>query len=228
MLVVDDGSPDGTGDIVKSVAAELPDVHLIARPGKAGLGSAYRTGFVWGMENGYDVLIEMDADFSHDPGALPALVQPLREGYDVAIGSRYVKGGSVPNWARHRHLLSAGGQPLRLDRARPPGVRLDRRLPRLLGRHVAQARSRPDPGRGLRVPDRDDLPGQAARGQDQRGADHVRRSGGRRVENVISHRVRSTRPRDLVGTGPRRPRLPAPGPTRSQPTTGSGERVRST
>ncbi len=109
VLVVDDGSPDGTGDIVKSVAAELPDVHLIARPGKAGLGSAYRTGFVWGMENGYDVLIEMDADFSHDPGALPALVQPLREGYDVAIGSRYVKGGQVPNWARHRHLLSAGG-----------------------------------------------------------------------------------------------------------------------
>ncbi len=109
VLVVDDGSPDGTGDIVKSVAAELPDVHLIARPGKAGLGSAYRTGFVWGIQNGYDVLIEMDADFSHDPGALPALVQPLREGYDVAIGSRYVKGGQVPNWARHRHLLSAGG-----------------------------------------------------------------------------------------------------------------------
>jgi len=109
VLVVDDGSPDGTGDIVKRVAAEVPDIHLIARPGKAGLGSAYRTGFAWGMENGYDVLIEMDADFSHDPGALPALVQPLREGYDVAIGSRYVKGGRVPNWARHRHLLSAGG-----------------------------------------------------------------------------------------------------------------------
>jgi dolichol-phosphate mannosyltransferase len=109
VLVVDDGSPDGTGDLVKSVAAELPDVHLMARGTKAGLGSAYRSGFVWGIDNGYDVLIEMDADFSHDPGALPALVKPLSEGYDVAIGSRYVKGGNVPNWARHRHLLSQGG-----------------------------------------------------------------------------------------------------------------------
>jgi len=109
VLVVDDGSPDGTGDLVKSVAVELPDVHLMARAGKAGLGSAYRSGFVWGMDNGYDVLIEMDADFSHDPGALPALVEPLTQGYDVAIGSRYVEGGHVPNWARHRHLLSQGG-----------------------------------------------------------------------------------------------------------------------
>ena len=109
VLVVDDGSPDGTGDLVKRVAAELPDVNLMARATKSGLGSAYRAGFAWGMANGYDVMIEMDADFSHDPGALPALVQPLTEGYDVAIGSRYVKGGQVPNWARHRHLLSQGG-----------------------------------------------------------------------------------------------------------------------
>jgi dolichol-phosphate mannosyltransferase len=109
VLVVDDGSPDGTGDLVKKVAADLSDVHLMARATKSGLGSAYRAGFVWGMDNGYDVMIEMDADFSHDPGALPALVQPLTQGYDVAIGSRYVKGGHVPNWARHRHLLSKGG-----------------------------------------------------------------------------------------------------------------------
>jgi dolichol-phosphate mannosyltransferase len=109
VLVVDDGSPDGTGDLVKSVAADLPDVHLMARDTKSGLGSAYRAGFVWGMDNGYDALIEMDADFSHDPGALPDLIEPLTEGYDVTIGSRYVKGGHVPNWARHRHLLSQGG-----------------------------------------------------------------------------------------------------------------------
>jgi dolichol-phosphate mannosyltransferase len=109
VLVVDDGSPDGTGDIVKRVAAELPDVYLMSRDTKSGLGSAYRAGFVWGMDHGFDVLIEMDADFSHDPGALPALVAPLNEGYDVAIGSRYVQGGHVPNWARHRHLLSKGG-----------------------------------------------------------------------------------------------------------------------
>jgi dolichol-phosphate mannosyltransferase len=109
VLVVDDASPDGTGDLVKRAAADLPNVHLMAREAKSGLGSAYRAGFVWGLDNGYDALIEMDADFSHDPGALPALLAPLSEGYDVAIGSRYVKGGHVPNWARHRHLLSQGG-----------------------------------------------------------------------------------------------------------------------
>jgi dolichol-phosphate mannosyltransferase len=109
VLVVDDGSPDGTGDIVKSVAAELTDVHLLARNGKSGLGSAYRAGFGWGLERGYDAFVEIDADFSHDPGALPALVAPLERGFDVVIGSRYVDGGSIPNWAWHRHLLSRGG-----------------------------------------------------------------------------------------------------------------------
>ncbi|HEY1830817.1 MAG TPA: polyprenol monophosphomannose synthase [Acidimicrobiales bacterium] len=109
ILVVDDGSPDGTGDLVKVVAAELPDLHLLSRSEKAGLGSAYRAGFAWGIEHGYDACVEMDADFSHDPGALPEIVAPLREGYDVSIGSRYVEGGSIPNWAWHRHLLSLGG-----------------------------------------------------------------------------------------------------------------------
>jgi dolichol-phosphate mannosyltransferase len=109
VLVVDDGSPDGTGDLVKALAAELPDVHLMARAGKSGLGSAYRAGFAWGLEHGYDALVEMDADFSHDPGALPSLVAPLADGWDVSIGSRYVEGGAVPHWARHRHLLSRGG-----------------------------------------------------------------------------------------------------------------------
>src|SRR6201996_7510660 len=109
ILVVDDGSPDGTGDRVKAVAGELPDVHLLARSGKSGLGSAYRAGFAWGLERGYDACIEIDADFSHDPAALPSLVARLEEGFDVAIGSRYVEGGSIPNWAWHRHLLSRGG-----------------------------------------------------------------------------------------------------------------------
>jgi dolichol-phosphate mannosyltransferase len=109
VLVVDDGSPDGTGDLVKAVAAELPDVHLLTRSGKAGLGSAYRAGFAWGLQQGYDALIEMDADFSHDPAVLPSILAPLAEGFDLSIGSRYVKGGAIPNWARHRHLLSQGG-----------------------------------------------------------------------------------------------------------------------
>ncbi len=109
LLVVDDGSPDGTADLVLGVAAELSDVHLLARPAKSGLGSAYRDGFAWGLERGYDAFVEMDADFSHDPSALGSILEPLARGYDVSIGSRYMPGGSIPNWAWHRELLSRGG-----------------------------------------------------------------------------------------------------------------------
>jgi dolichol-phosphate mannosyltransferase len=109
VLVVDDGSPDGTADLVKAAAADLPDVHLLARSTKSGLGSAYRAGFAWGLERGYDAFVEIDADFSHDPAALPTLVAPVGDGFDVAIGSRYVQGGSIPKWAWYRHLVSKGG-----------------------------------------------------------------------------------------------------------------------
>jgi dolichol-phosphate mannosyltransferase len=109
ILVVDDGSPDGTAAIVKRVSTELPGVELLERSGKSGLGSAYRAGFAWGLERGYDACIEIDADFSHDPAALPTLVAAVADGADLAIGSRYVEGGSIPNWAWHRELLSRGG-----------------------------------------------------------------------------------------------------------------------
>ncbi len=109
ILVVDDGSPDGTAELVEKVAAHDERVNLLRRPGKMGLGSAYRAGFRWGLEREYEVMVEMDSDFSHDPDALPSLVAPLEDGHEVSIGSRYVPGGSIPNWSWHRHLLSWSG-----------------------------------------------------------------------------------------------------------------------
>jgi dolichol-phosphate mannosyltransferase len=109
ILVVDDGSPDGTAELVEKAAIEIPDVHVLRRARKSGLGSAYRAGFRWGLAQGYDACVEMDADFSHDPAALPGLVAPLEDGYELVVGSRYVPGGSIPNWSWYRHLLSWGG-----------------------------------------------------------------------------------------------------------------------
>jgi len=109
LLVVDDGSPDGTADLVEALTDELGDVHVLRRKSKSGLGSAYRTGFAWGLSHGYDACVEMDADFSHDPAALPSLVEPLDHGFEVVIGSRYVPGGEIPNWSWSRRLLSWGG-----------------------------------------------------------------------------------------------------------------------
>jgi dolichol-phosphate mannosyltransferase len=108
LLVVDDASADGTARAATAAAGAAP-VHLLERPSKLGLGSAYVDGFRWGIARGYDVLVEMDGDLSHDPGAVDSLVGALRRGADVAIGSRYVPGGSIRNWGRARRLLSAAG-----------------------------------------------------------------------------------------------------------------------
>ncbi|HUC35766.1 MAG TPA: polyprenol monophosphomannose synthase [Acidimicrobiales bacterium] len=109
VLVVDDGSPDGTADIAERLGKELGQVDVMRRPEKAGLGSAYRAGFAWGLERGFDAFVEMDSDFSHDPDALAGLLAPLSDGVDLVVGSRYVPGGSIPNWRLHRRLLSQGG-----------------------------------------------------------------------------------------------------------------------
>ncbi len=109
VLVVDDSSPDGTAEMAKAVATELGGVDVLVRPGKAGLGSAYRAGFTEGMARGYDVLVEMDSDLSHDPAALPALLRAVQDGADLAVGSRYVPGGSIPEWPFHRRALSRWG-----------------------------------------------------------------------------------------------------------------------
>ena len=107
VLVVDDRSPDGTGEIADKLAAADPHVHVLHRPGKSGLGTAYIAGFTWGLENGYDVLVEQDADGSHDPADLPKMLAAL-DGAGLVIGSRYVPGGTVVNWPKSREALSRG------------------------------------------------------------------------------------------------------------------------
>jgi len=109
VLVVDDSSPDGTGSLAESAAFELGQIDVLHRPSKDGLGSAYRAGLGLGLERGYEVLVQMDADLSHDPTTLPALIAAIEGGADVAIGSRYVPGGSIPHWPRHRRALSRYG-----------------------------------------------------------------------------------------------------------------------
>ena len=109
ILVVDDGSPDRTDVLVEQAAQQLGQISLLRREAKSGLGSAYRAGFAWGIKRGFDTFVEIDADFSHDPNALPKLLEKAGEGADVVIGSRYVRGGTIPDWSWHRHLLSWSG-----------------------------------------------------------------------------------------------------------------------
>jgi glycosyltransferase involved in cell wall biosynthesis len=107
VLIVDDNSPDGTGDVVDAIAEKDPRVQVIHRQAKLGLGTAYTAGFISALEQGYDRILTMDADFSHNPRYIPALLQ-LTDDYDLAIGSRYVPGGGVRLWGAHRRLLSRG------------------------------------------------------------------------------------------------------------------------
>ena len=107
--MVDDGSPDGTADVAERCGKELDNIEVMRRFEKTGLGSAYRSGFRWGLAKGFDACVEMDADLSHEPESLPSLIAPLREGFELVIGSRYVSGGSIPSWKRSRRVLSRGG-----------------------------------------------------------------------------------------------------------------------
>jgi dolichol-phosphate mannosyltransferase len=108
VLIADDNSPDGTGELADKLAAKDDHVHVLHRLGKEGLGAAYIAGFRWGLTNGYGVLVEHDADGSHQPEQLHRLLEALRDA-DLVLGSRYVKGGQVQNWPRTREILSRGG-----------------------------------------------------------------------------------------------------------------------
>lgn len=109
IVVVDDNSPDGTGQLADALAAELGQIKVLHRAGKQGLGSAYRHGFQVAIDEGYDLIVSMDADFSHDPGALATLVEAIGAGADVVVGSRYVPGGRTEHWPWHRRMLSRWG-----------------------------------------------------------------------------------------------------------------------
>jgi dolichol-phosphate mannosyltransferase len=109
VLVVDDGSPDGTAALAEGWGADHGGLKVLRRQGKQGLGSAYRAGFRQGLDEGYDVLVEMDSDLQHDPASLPDLIGAVEAGAGLAIGSRYVPGGRVPEWSWYRRAISQGG-----------------------------------------------------------------------------------------------------------------------
>jgi dolichol-phosphate mannosyltransferase len=109
VVVVDDSSPDGTAALASSLGAELGQVQVLVRSRRQGLGPAYREGWRWAIDHGYEAIVSMDADGSHDPAALPSLIGPLEGGADLVMGSRYVPGGAVPGWPLHRLMLSKGG-----------------------------------------------------------------------------------------------------------------------
>ena len=128
VLIVDDNSPDGTGEVADELAAADPAVHVLHRPGKVGLGAAYVAGFQWGLSRDYDVLVEMDADGSHQPEQLPSLLLALEDA-DLVLGSRWVAGGSVSDWPATADGAVAGRQHLRAALAGAGAARRDRRFP---------------------------------------------------------------------------------------------------
>ena len=210
VLVVDDNSPDGTGDARRGgSASELGQIKLLRRPGKQGLGSAYRQGFDHALDEGYDVVVSMDVDFSHDPRCSPSCWRLIDAGADAVIGSRYVPGGATVDWPLHRRVLSRWG---------------NRYTSFVLGLQVrdctsgyrayrAGALEAIDPGvddrRGLRLPHRAGPPPRARRPARDGDADRVPRSPLRHVEDVRPHRRRVDVAGDDVGHARRRPALSA-------------------
>jgi dolichol-phosphate mannosyltransferase len=109
VLVIDDSSPDGTGELADALAATRPWLHVLHRSHKQGLGRAYLDGFRWALARDFEFVLEMDCDFSHDPAAIPSLLAPARAGADLVLGSRYCHGGRVENWGRARRVISGAG-----------------------------------------------------------------------------------------------------------------------
>jgi glycosyltransferase involved in cell wall biosynthesis len=176
ILVVDDNSRDGTGELADRLAAEDPALEVLHRPGKAGLGRAYTAGFARALAAGADYLVEMDADLSHDPADLPRLIAPAADGADLVLGSRYVHGGGIENWGLQRRLISLAG------------CEYARRV--LGGGHAARDRRRQRRRAGLRLPGRADVARAVARAARGRGADPLPRAPARPLQDVRPDRAR--------------------------------------
>ena len=197
VLVIDDNSPDGTGELADRLAAELEAVEVLHRPHKEGLGPAYLAGFRRALELGAELVVEIDCDFSHDPADVPRLLAAAEDA-DLVLGSRYVPGGSVENWGAVRRAISSGGSLYaRLLLGVPVrdltgGFKCFRRA--VLETIDLDAIH----SQGLRLPDRADLSRAAPRLPRPRGADPLRRPRGRRLEDVALDRARG----DLEGAAP--------------------------
>ena len=190
ILVVDDSSPDGTAALAKQTADEEGQIETLVQPEKSGLGVAYRAGFAHGFAGGYEVIVQMDADFSHDPAMLPELLRQVKAGADVVIGSRYVAGGSIYDWPTIRRLLSRGGN-LYASTLLGLGIRdatSGFRAYRASVLKVIEAGA--TPGHRLRVAGRARLPGPPPGGPNGRGAHQVQRPRPRCVEAVVAHHRR--------------------------------------
>ena len=213
VLVVDDGSPDGTGRLADALAAADPRIRVRHRALKQGLGRAYLDGFGVALAGGATTVVQMDADFSHDPAALPGLVAPIAgDTADLVIGSRYTPGGGVVDWGLGRRIVSRGGSlfariVLGLGQNDLTGGFKAWRAHDPRGGPVRRG-----PCRRLRLPDRDDLPGEPGRRPDPRGADHLPRPTGRAVQDEPADRRRGAgRGRPASGRGaPRPPDAPPP------------------
>jgi hypothetical protein len=218
LLVVDDRSPDGTGELADTLAAREPRVAVLHRPGKEGLGVAYRDGFRWVLERPETrAVVQMDADFSHDPGDLPRLLAPLMESADLVLGTRYMPGGETVGWPWYRKLISRGGTLFARTVLLLPGSH--RRLQGLAPRAARRDPAARDGRLGIRLPDRDDLVGASSWRAHRPGADRLPRAGRRRVEDERRHRAGSDAPRpgSALARDPRRGRPPVSDPRLVRP-----------
>ena len=190
VLVVDDNSRDGTGELADALAREDERLEVLHRPGKAGLGRAYMAGFAHALGHGADYVVEMDADLSHDPADLPRLLAPAYEGADLVLGSRYVHGGGIENWGLQRRVISLAGCEF-ARRVLGVGVRdLTGGFKCFRADALRAVDARLGGRAGLRVPGRADLARALARPARRRGADPVPRAPAGRVEDVRADRPR--------------------------------------